>query len=201
VDVDWETQRAFSGADIDDKSIRVWCLKTGRCLHELRGHLDGVSSLHLDRGSSLRSLASLFSGDEDGHVKVCCCCCSYLFILLVCQEWNLQEQSSTVAVYGSDRRLCMHMHGNRFAVSGRSGSVAVWARRDCSSRFMFQRSQSFLSQPGHVQCLLFDAFRLVVGVRQETKKEQPADFLQVYDFSEGHRESGRGSAFWCPSDS
>jgi WD40 repeat protein len=55
------TSRVYSGSA--DKSIRVWNIDTGECLHKFIGHRGPISCLEHSDGS-------IFSGSMDSTIKI-----------------------------------------------------------------------------------------------------------------------------------
>ena len=146
-----------------DESLKIWCLKTGRCEATLRGHQGRVLCMH----APWEAHPGLFlSGSEDKTIKV----------------WSLQDRRMYLlkTLQGHENSVTtLSMAEGRKIISGSLDStIKVWSLDSglCLSTLDWMSSEG---HTGVIRCLQADTWRIVSSSDDKT--------LKVWELESGQR--------------
>ncbi|CAG0924373.1 unnamed protein product [Notodromas monacha] len=147
-----DEERVISGSY--DRTLKIWCIKTGRCLRTLTGHTGKVLTVFYDAADN-----TLISGSDDCHIKVWRMESGHCVNTL---EGHTEAVTSLTlaAGDGSERRI----------ISGSlDRTIKVWSllSGDCLSTLDWMNSEG---HTGVIRCLQADSWRIVSAADDKTIK-------------------------------
>ena len=158
-----EGDRVFSGSD--DKTIKEWDIKTGKCIKTYRGHLNSVLSI-----SCHPKMKKIISGSSDKTIK----------------EWDTKTGKCIKTYKESlDTNVSYHPSGKKFITSGTNYLIKEW---DVNT------GKCIKTYSGHtslVNCLCYspDGNKFISGSTNKTIKEWDIESGKCIKNYEGHTEA------------
>ena len=144
-----------------DETLKIWCLKTGRCEATLRGHQGRVLCMHVP----WEAHPGIFlSGSEDKSIKV----------------WSLYERRFPMkTLKGHENAVTtLSMEGHKIISGSLDSTIKVW---DLDSGLCIS-TLDWMSSEGHtgvIRCLQADSWRIVSSSDDKT--------LKVWELESGQR--------------
>ena len=164
--VHMSTQRGIVISGSYDKTLRLWCLKTGNCSSVLRGHTGHVLCAYVpsqDRQNEMLNHEGnyngtsdiLLSGSSDMTIKV----------------WSLTTCQNIMTLAGHcDAVTCLSLTESHRVISGSlDRTIKLWDIRSG----LCCRSLDWMSSEGHtgvIRCLQADFWRIVSAADDKTIK-------------------------------
>ena len=142
-----------------DETLKIWCLKTGRCESTLRGHQGRVLCMHVP----WKAHPGLFlSGSEDRCIKL----------------WSMLGPCLKTLQGHQDAVTTLSMEGNKVISGSLDRTIKLWNLESglCLSTLDWMTSEG---HTGVIRCLQADAWRIVSSSDDKT--------LKVWELESGQR--------------
>eukprot|EP00123_Amoebidium_parasiticum_P013020 comp21713_c0_seq2/m.30677 comp21713_c0_seq2/g.30677 ORF comp21713_c0_seq2/g.30677 comp21713_c0_seq2/m.30677 type:complete len:571 (-) comp21713_c0_seq2:634-2346(-) len=154
----FDEEKIVSGSD--DCTLKIWDLKTGKCLHTLEGHRGGVWSCHVEGNI-------IVSGSTDRTVKI----------------WDGRTGQCVRTLEGHLSTVrCLHLVGGRLVSGSRDMTLRVWDMEAGTSLHILR------GHTAAVRCVQFDGRRIVSGSYDHNLKVWDAETGACLHTLAGHTQ-------------